>query len=207
MILTIAHQKGGVGKSTIAFNLAIEIERQSLFPRIQVVDLDLQKSLLFANQIRKQNLIGLNFIDSVNLNQIIKSSEKNTLTLVDCGGFDSAHTRVAIIGADTVIIPISNKPFEIAGLKKFEETLKELEHIKKEKINAKVIFNKIDPRVKRLENFEKFIKASQMFEILDTRIAQRSDFIKSLELGKSVVEYNHKSKASQEIQQLISELL
>jgi len=52
MIIAVSHQKGGVGKSTIGFNLAIELARKY---KVEVVDLDVQNTITHTNKIRKEN--------------------------------------------------------------------------------------------------------------------------------------------------------
>ena len=46
MIINIAHTKGGVGKSTLATNLAVEMN-------CPILDLDMQKSSYFFNELRE----------------------------------------------------------------------------------------------------------------------------------------------------------
>ena len=48
MIINIAHQKGGVGKSTLAINLGIEM-------KADILDLDNQNSVLLFNKMRERN--------------------------------------------------------------------------------------------------------------------------------------------------------
>lgn len=54
MILTISHQKGGIGKSTIAWNIGVHFSK--LLPTT-IIDLDTQQSLTQTNQIRES--VGL----------------------------------------------------------------------------------------------------------------------------------------------------
>ena len=56
--IVIAHQKGGVGKSTIATNLAVELAKKI---QISVIDLDTQKSTSYFNSLRKK-IINKNLI-------------------------------------------------------------------------------------------------------------------------------------------------
>jgi chromosome partitioning protein len=51
MLIVVSHQKGGVGKSTIAWNLATILQENF---NVELVDLDIQKTLTYANEIRKQ---------------------------------------------------------------------------------------------------------------------------------------------------------
>jgi len=51
MIVLFGHQKGGVGKSTIAINFAYQIQKR--YKDIAILDLDSQNSALLFNQLRK----------------------------------------------------------------------------------------------------------------------------------------------------------
>ena len=106
-IITIAHQKGGVGKSTIALNLAVELSKKY---NLKVIDLDYQKSITIFNETRKEKkLKPLNIIHIENQKELIDVlKNSNELILIDSGGFDSDLNRIAIIGADLVITPVSN---------------------------------------------------------------------------------------------------
>ncbi len=50
MVICINHQKGGVGKSTLAWNLAIELSKDI---NVEVVDLDVQQTVTLNNYVRK----------------------------------------------------------------------------------------------------------------------------------------------------------
>lgn len=205
-VISISHQKGGVGKSSIALNLAVELSKKYT---LKVIDLDYQKSLTIFNSIRKDK--GLKELEIIHVNsqkELIKIIENNKdLILIDSGGFDSDLNRVAILGADLIITPVSDNLIEIYGLEAFKRILKELKEVKDD-IRAYVLLNKIEPRAtKSLIELKNYVKNnSDYFFLLDTIIRRRADISKSFELGKSVVEIDKNSKASKELNRLISNI-
>jgi len=205
-VITIAHQKGGVGKSTIALNIAVEMSKKY---KLHIIDLDYQKSISIFNENRKE--AGLSPLDII----LVESQEElidtidNTegIILIDSGGFDSNLNRVAIIGADMVITPLSNNLIEIYGLEAFKKILTELKQVK-EDIKSNILLNNINPQAtKSIEELKEYIEQnSDFFNMLDIVIRRRVDFAKSFELGKSVVEIDKNSKASKELNRLLNNI-
>lgn len=205
MIISIAHQKGGVGKSTLAFNLAHYLSKYT--PTL--IDLDIQNTITYANTIRSNTKTKFD-VKSINsddeLKNLIKLSNNKNLIIIDTGGFDSSLNRLSIIAADLIITPVSDQPFELLGLKKFESILCELSKIKKDKVSAKVILNNISPAVKKLDDLHKFISNSQNFEVMQSIIRQRADIVHASSKGLAVEEYNKGCKADLEYKQLTEEI-
>ena len=205
-IITIAHQKGGVGKSTIALNLAIELNKKY---DLKVIDLDYQKSITIFNETRKEkNLKPLNIIHIENQKELINVLKNNNeLILIDSGGFDSDLNRIAIVGADLIITPVSNNLIEIYGLEAFKKILHELKEIEPE-VKSYILLNNIDPKAtKALKELKKYIqKNEEYFSLFDTVLRRRADFAKSFEKGKNVIEMDKKSKASKELKKLIKDI-
>lgn len=205
-VITVAHQKGGVGKSTIALNLAVELSKR--YP-LYVIDLDYQKSLSIFNENRKE--VGLQPLNVILINdkkELINAIDSiKGLILVDSGGFDSDLNRIAIIGSDLVITPLSNNLIEIYGLEAFKKILAELRDVKKDLI-AHVLLNNVNPTAtKSIQELRKYIKSNEhYFDMFETILRRRVDFAKSFEKGKSVVELNSMSKASKEIKNFIEEI-
>lgn len=205
MIISIAHQKGGVGKSTIVFNLAYYLAE---FNPI-LIDLDLQNTISFANKIRESSAAPFNIqiINTDNeLKKIIQQSDDSNLFIIDTGGFDSSLNRMSIIAADLIITPVSDKLFEILGLKKFESILMEISKIKKEKVKSHILLNNISPFTKKLGDLNEFIQKSEYFILLNSVLRQRADIVHSSSKGLSVAEYNQHSKAHNEILKLANEV-
>jgi chromosome partitioning protein len=205
MIISIAHQKGGVGKSTLAFNLAYYLAKYSPV----LIDLDIQNTISYANTIRGQSAkkFMVHTISSDDgLKDLIYSSNKSNLIIIDTGGFDSSLNRLSIIAADLVLTPVSDKLFELLGLKKFESILQELSKIRKSKVTANVVLNNISPAVKKLDDLHNFIVESPYFEIMKSIIRQRADIVHSSSKGLAVAEYNAGCKADLEYKSLATEI-
>ncbi len=205
-VITVAHQKGGVGKSTISLNLAVELGKR--YP-ISIIDLDYQKSISIFNENRKEaGLEPLNILsaeDRKELMDIIENTEG--MILIDSGGFDSDLNRIAILGADIVITPLSNNLIEIYGLEAFKKILSELREAKSD-IRSHILLNNVNPQatksIKELQDY--LISNSDYFKMFNTVLRRRADFAKSFELGKNVIEIDENSKASMEIKTLIKEV-
>jgi chromosome partitioning protein len=209
MIISVSHQKGGVGKSTISFNMAIELSK--MYDDVTIIDLDVQKTLTKANQIRVNNdKASLNIIEFDNDEKMIdflESVKAKQIVIIDSGGFDSSLNRLAIIGADIILTPVTDKTFDLLGLQKYEEILEELSAIQKNTIISHVFLNNINPQIKNFEELSEFIISSKHFKLMDSKIRTRVDLPNSSGVGQSIVEYNEESKASQEMQSFISEVM
>lgn len=207
MILTLSHQKGGVGKSTVAWNLAVYF---SNFIDTRIVDLDTQRSLTVTNALRQEHdlvpIQMLHFNTAEELAEYAAADSEDILTIIDSGGFDSAYNRIAIIASDLLITPVSDKPFDLMGLQKYEDILKSLSEIQGENIKTHVLFNNINPAMKRFGELVDFICMSDHFELLTSVLRQRVDIAHSVGEGKSIKEYRIFSKADQEMDELILEI-
>lgn len=207
MILTLSHQKGGVGKSTVAWNLAVSFSK---IMDTRIIDLDTQRSLTVTNALRREhNLFPiqmLHFNTAEELAEYAAADSDDVLTIIDSGGFDSAFNRVAIIASDLLITPVSDKPFDLMGLQKYEEILKSLSEIQGETIKTHILFNNINPAMKRFGDLIDFVCTSEYFELLVSILRQRVDIANSVGEGKSIKEYRIFSRADQEMDDLFEEV-
>ena len=202
MIVTVAHTKGGVGKSLIAWNLAIAM-------KARVVDLDFQQTLLFANSIREQSghkPISVDHFSSLDsFFEFHENLEDDEYVIIDVGGFDSDLTRMALYVADIIITPASDRLTELTGLMKFNEIIKEVSEDTESNLISHILINNVSPNAKDFSIISEFVDEHVNFKKMESIIHQRADYYKCLAEGKSVIELKN-SKAKKEIQNLVKEI-
>jgi len=208
MIIAISHQKGGVGKSTLAYNISVELSKKYI---VNVVDLDVQQTITACNVIRgkfsQKKLNVLNFEDKKDFIDFLNNDDDSNITIVDTGGFDSGLNRVAMYAADLIITPVSTEFLEVIGLEKYKKIIKEVSKKVGKEIKTHVILNKIHHAQSNFGGIKDFINQSpNQFKLMNSIIRRRSDFSISLSHGFSVCEFDKSSDSSKEMKKLISEI-
>ena len=202
MIITVAHSKGGVGKSLLAWHLAIGL-------KVPIVDLDFQRTLVYTNNLREAN--GYKKLKIIqpetpeDFIQLMDEWPEDKNIIIDVGGFDSNLNRAAIYISDIIITPAVDRVTEMAGLYKFHQIIEELSRRMKTHIQADILLNDVSPTSKDFSVIEDLVDNLEHFSLMDSVIAHRADFYKTMEEGKGVTELKE-SKAKKEIKQLIKEI-
>ncbi len=211
MIVLFGHQKGGVGKSTIAINFAYQIQKR--YKDIAILDLDSQNSALLFNQLRKsENLPTITCYkeDEIKFDHFIEQykHDRTNLLIIDSGGYDSDINRAALIKADIIITPVGISQIEIFGLQKFRKILQEASAALGTTVKTNVLLNNVDSRSKtRLKDLQEYIHdKNKYFNLLDTILYSRADYKNSYGDGLTVKEYNKKATAQEEIKSLTKEV-
>lgn len=202
MIITIAHSKGGVGKSLLSWHLAIALS-------IPIIDLDFQKTLVYTNHIRMQN--GYKTLEIIQPNSpesfatFMEEWDEEKDIIIDVGGFDSNLNRVALYISDMIITPAVDRVTEMAGLYKFHQIIEEISENMETEIYADILLNDVSPTSKDFSVMEDLVSELAHFSLMKSVVAHRADFYKTMEEGKGVSELK-KSKAKNEIEALILEI-
>ncbi len=202
MIITVAHSKGGVGKSLLAWHIAIGM-------KIPIVDLDFQKTLVYTNNLRKIN--GHKELKIIQPEtpelfiELMDSWDEDKNIIIDVGGFDSNLNRAALYISDLIITPAVDRVTEMAGLHKFHNIILELSEKMDTKITANVLLNDVSPSAKDFSIIEEMVESLEYFELMESKISHRADFYKTMEEGKGVTELKD-GKARKEIKKLIKEI-
>lgn len=202
MIITVAHSKGGVGKSLLAWHLAIAM-------KTPIIDLDFQKTLVYTNKLREA--CGYKKLDIIQPDtqhefiELIDSWPEEKNIIIDVGGFDSNLNRAAILISDIVITPAVDRVTEMAGLYKFHQIIEELSEKMKTDVRASILLNDVSPSSKDFTVITDLVDNLKHFDLMETIISHRADYYKLMEEGRGVTELE-KSKAKLEIKKLIKEI-
>jgi chromosome partitioning protein len=180
MIITVAHTKGGVGKSTLAWHLAHSFEE--IGKTVRIIDLDFQQTLHFVNQIGGGYFSVSQAFDRASLHDVLSDipGDEVDVYIIDIGGFDSTLNRAAIGLSDIILIPVGDSITEVLGLKTFEPIIAGMG----KPIPARVVLNNIHPSKRNLDGLKGAVKAPML--VLDTVVRQRAAYRKTMQRGKSV---------------------
>lgn len=202
MIITVAHSKGGVGKSLLAWHMALAM-------KIPIVDLDFQKTLVYTNSLRSANKKKpLEIIQPESPEAFIELMDEwpdEKHIIIDVGGFDSNLNRAALYISDIIITPAVDRVTEMAGLHKFHQIVEELSKRMETRIEANVLLNDISPSAKDFSIIEGLVDSLSHFKLMQSKVAHRADFYKTMEEGSGVSELPS-GKAKTEIKAVIKEI-
>ncbi len=196
-IITVAHTKGGVGKSTLAWNLAASLHAAGEV--VKIVDLDFQQTLFFINALNENPFMEV--LQPESPKELLDIFEDHHgYLIVDVGGFDSDINRLAMSKADKIVVPVSSSVTEIIGFQTFKAILEDIDAT-----SINVVLNNIHPLLKEFSNIEQIVQNENM-KLLKTIVRSRKIYKDSLGFGKSVFDTGNK-QAIEEIEGLRDELI
>ena len=206
-VITVANQKGGVGKSTSACNLAVCAVKDG--KNVLIIDADVQGSSISFRAVRELDDLKAISIIKPTIHKDIKAFDSFDVIIIDAGGKDDELFRSSILAAigGLVLIPILPSQYDVWAT---EDTLKVIEFVKVGyELDACAVFNQtIQNTIVSQEArvvLEELAEKSDV-KILETTLFSRVDYKKSISLGQSVEEYAPKGKAAMEIGSLYAEI-
>lgn len=206
-VLSIVNQKGGVGKSTIACNLAVCAVKDNL--KTLLIDADPQGSSLSFRAIRESDDLKAVSITQPTIHKDVSDFENFDLVIIDSGGRDNSLFRSAIMAASkgALLIPVVPSQYDIWATEDTFSVLREARTFAE--IQAYTVINQI------VNNTTVSKEAKEALEELTTEydvktlksyIYLRVDYKKSISHGLGVVEFAPKTKAAREITSLYNEI-
>jgi chromosome partitioning protein len=119
MITVIANLKGGSGKSTVAFNLAVWLERHGQ----PVIGYDLDPQCTFSDLAMLRQEIGvkpelaIHSVRAVLKDQLLGHTDMEVL--VDVGAANMAAMKEALTAADRILIPVPPSQADVWATQRF----------------------------------------------------------------------------------------
>lgn len=205
MITVIGSLKGGSGKSTVTFNLAIWLCLADV--RVLVVDLDPQQTLHDVAEIREED--GYRPQLAVQNGSALDGEVTNHEgeVLVDVGTADMAAFHRALQVADRVVVPVPPSQADIWSTQRFLRMLAEV--TMPESMPEVVAFvNRADTHHAVSETNETVaaLLTLRPIRFVKRRLAQRTAYRRSFSEGLAVFELDPRSKAAQEFISLAATL-
>ncbi|MBF0306538.1 MAG: AAA family ATPase [Alphaproteobacteria bacterium] len=210
MIVVLAQTKGGVGKTTLAVNLAIE---RTLRGRrdVLLVDADEQGTAADFSALRVETR-GATGYTAVQLtgaavrSQVLAMRGKYDDVVIDAGGRDTTGLRAALTIADVAVVPFQPRSFDVWTLGKVGQLLADARVINPN-LRAYAIINCADPQGEDNRSAAEALTEHPEIEFMRASIGRRKAFPNAAAAGLSVLEAPHPdSKACNELKILADRL-
>ncbi|MFC0402552.1 division plane positioning ATPase MipZ [Paraburkholderia rhizosphaerae] len=207
MILLIAAEKGGVGKSTIGTNLAVHLAHGG----VDVVLLDTDGQATAARFVERRDEAGITpAVPCVQRTGDVASTLRDLanryqVVVVDAGGRDSREMRSAMAVANLLLVPTKASQADLETFSKINELIGLARGLNPElKAVALLSIAPTNPVIREVEDARELLAEFAQLELADTIIRDRKVYRDALLAGKGVIELDN-SQARAEIQLLAQE--
>lgn len=225
LVIAVANQKGGCGKTTLAMNIAGALALEGGY-RVLLLDADPQASAMQWRKNTEDNALPFDvrpFPHAVLHKEIATLAENYDLVFIDCppGGGGASGTpadrtdnicRSALMASDVVLVPVRPTPLDYHASHTLLPLLRDVAFMK-EKLRVFIVINGKAPGKTRLGEEagplakELFTLDGVRIDVLKTEVCTRQTFAQAPLSGQVVVQFDSGSKAAGEIRNLTEELV
>lgn len=193
-IITVAHQKGGVGKTTLALNLAFYLKD---IKRVGIVDTDLQGSVQGLDTL----LDGITLVSYEALQE--GSYPELDILIIDTPPYLTNRLNDLFAVSDFVLIPTKVSYLDAMALKATMAMLQQTQQDRPD-LKAGIVLNMVKPRTSMNREIKDILDAYPI-PTLETRIHERVSYIRSVIAG-GIVQLEDQ-KAHEEMADLAEEIM
>jgi chromosome partitioning protein len=203
MIISFVNQKGGVGKTTTAINLAASLKRKNY--SLVFIDADPQGSAMQWHAVEGNKAFDVVHspgpVDETDIEELAAGYD---YVLIDAPPAIGDITRSILEVSDLAIIPLSPSSLDVWSC---WGTLEMIEEVRREnpELKVRLLINRKIPGTRVAKEARETVEVFDM-DILDTELCQRVAYIDSMTAGVSVMQYAPGSKAAEEIEGLCEEI-
>jgi len=208
-IYIIGGQKGGTGKSTVAVNLTVALQRAGR--DVILVDSDRQRTAKrwADRRAADASLTAVHISECTGklFNTLVDFAQRYQDVIVDAGGHDSVELRTALVAADHLYSPIQASMADLETLDTMSELVEEASALNAN-LRAHLLLTRTPthPSVSDTRDALKLLATYSAFDICSTVIRDRKAFKDAMFFGKGTLEMSD-PKAALEIDQLSQEIL
>lgn len=191
--IALIAQKGGVGKTTIAANLAVAAGVPTA-----LFDLDLQESAVIWADRRQNDAPHVEFLTERRLPDALKAAERGKfeLVIIDTPPAAGPQALTAAQVADFILIPCRPSLVDLDAIRRTAQL------VKSAGVRAAVVFNAAPHSATTLLDDARAIVERAGLSAAPVVLRERSAYRASWPLGKTVTETEPKGKAAREIADL-----
>jgi chromosome partitioning protein len=202
MVYTVAQQKGGAGKTTLAANLAAWFAANH---RVALVDIDPQRSLTrwYALRAERASVAAISFSNVSGwrlASELDRLRDAHDVVLIDSPPQVDTDARIAIRAANMVLIPVQPSPPDLWAA---EGTLA---LAGAERRPARLVLNRA-PAASRLRSGIERDCAARGLSVLTASLGNRVAFAAAFACGLGVSEQAPRSLAARELAAVAAELM
>ncbi len=202
LVITVAQQKGGAGKTMLAANLAAAMAPSR---RVCLLDIDPQRSLRRWHEIRARHgkplpPVTLSDVSGWRLRaELDRLMASHDVLIVDTPPQVDTEAKLAIRGANLVLVPLQPSPPDLWAA---EGTV---QLAKTEKRTTRLVLNRA-PATSKLRAAVERDAAAAGYVVLGSTLGNRAGFANAFAQGMGVLEAAPKSVGAQEIMALLREI-
>lgn len=192
MIVVIGHIKGGTGKTTTAFQLAMHRRLTKPDRKVWLIDADEQQSALDTVSIRSDSgltpaLSCSSYTKGRQLSSQLNAQFENwDDIIIDCGGRDSDALRVALLACNKLIVPCLPRAYDIWALSRLETLIESARNLGAE-FDAYAFINRRDKSADCRETID-ILDKSEVFTLMKSSFSARMSYAKAGGQGKALSE-------------------
>lgn len=210
MIIAVTNLKGGVGKTTIATNLAVCLSHRG--NQVCIVDTDLgQQSSMEWSGNREEEKLAVP-VYGVTIKQLTKEvadlQKRYDVVVIDGTPQLSELAERTILASDILLVPLLPSIYDFRGfenfLKRFEQ-VRDLKQASGGDVKAFVLLNRVVANSRISNDIQEAIEEYEI-KLLKTKLINRIAYVDSATYGLGVIEYKD-PKAKAEMEALTDEVV
>lgn len=203
LVITVAQQKGGTGKTTLAANLATALAGAR---RVVLLDIDPQRTLTRWHGLRQARRVPAPPIEFSDVSgwrlasELSRLRQNHDVVVIDSPPQIDTDAKIAVRGADLVLVPVQPSPPDLWAA---EGTLKLAAD---EGRPARLVLNRV-PVAARLRDAVRADILARGLPALTSELGNRTGFALAFAEGLGVIEAEPRTPAADELRALVAELL